>query len=136
MTIAFAAITSATAYAEMQHGQSHDQPGNAVMHHHGQNMKKKMDGKMPGGKGTGSHNRHTSAPSQGDCRPSSAAFNAMNQIVHETMNMTFSGNVDADFINSMIPHHQGAVELAKVVLAFGSDPEIRRFKAIVRAQSR
>ena len=51
------------------------------------------------------------------------------------MNIAFSGNADADFVNGMIPHHQGAVDMAKVVLAFGKDPEIRKLaEAIVQAQ--
>jgi uncharacterized protein (DUF305 family) len=55
--------------------------------------------------------------------------------MHEGMNITFSGNADADFVNGMIPHHQGAVAMAKVVLAFGKDPEIRKLaEAIVQAQ--
>ena len=55
--------------------------------------------------------------------------------MHEGMNITFTGNADADFVNGMIPHHQGAVEMAKVVLAFGKDPEIRKLaETIIQAQ--
>jgi uncharacterized protein (DUF305 family) len=35
----------------------------------------------------------------------------------------------------MIPHHKGAVDMAKLVLAFGKDPEIRKLaEDIVKAQ--
>ena len=35
----------------------------------------------------------------------------------------------------MIPHHQGAVDMAKIVLAFGKDPELRKLaENIVKAQ--
>lgn len=42
------------------------------------------------------------------------------------MEVSFTGNADVDFAKSMIPHHQGAVEMAKVVLQFGKDAEIRK----------
>jgi uncharacterized protein (DUF305 family) len=32
--------------------------------------------------------------------------------MHEGMNNTFTGNADRDVVNGMIPHHQGAVEMA------------------------
>ncbi|MBX9777292.1 MAG: DUF305 domain-containing protein [Xanthobacteraceae bacterium] len=55
--------------------------------------------------------------------------------MHEAMNVTFTGNADVDFVKGMIPHHQGAVDMAKVVLAFGSDPEIRKLaEAVIKAQ--
>jgi uncharacterized protein (DUF305 family) len=37
-----------------------------------------------------------------------------------------TGDVDADFVAMMIPHHQGAIEMALAVLRHGRNPQIRR----------
>jgi uncharacterized protein (DUF305 family) len=37
-----------------------------------------------------------------------------------------TGNPDVDFLASMIPHHAGAVEMARLVLIHGRDPLVRR----------
>ncbi len=37
-----------------------------------------------------------------------------------------TGNPDTDFALMMIPHHQGAIEMAKVELLHGTDPRLRR----------
>lgn len=36
-----------------------------------------------------------------------------------------SGNMDKDFVNAMIPHHNGAVEMAKVELQYGRDQKLK-----------
>ena len=38
----------------------------------------------------------------------------------------FTGNPDVDFLAMMIPHHQGAVEMARLALIYGKDPMTRR----------
>ena len=37
-----------------------------------------------------------------------------------------SGNADIDFVRLMLPHHQGAIDMAKVQLLHGKDPQMRR----------
>ena len=37
-----------------------------------------------------------------------------------------TGDVDADFVAMMVPHHQGAIEMALAVLRHGRNPQIRR----------
>ena len=36
------------------------------------------------------------------------------------------GDPDRDFVTSMIPHHQGAVDMARGLLLHGKDPALRR----------
>jgi uncharacterized protein (DUF305 family) len=37
-----------------------------------------------------------------------------------------NGDVDHDFATMMIPHHQGAIDMAKAELSYGKDPVMRR----------
>jgi len=37
-----------------------------------------------------------------------------------------SGSTDGNFVRLMIPHHQGAIDMAKVQLLYGKDPQMRR----------
>ncbi len=48
-----------------------------------------------------------------------------------------TGNTDQDFVAMMMPHHQGAIDMAKVELAQGKDPVLRRLaRNIIAAQER
>jgi uncharacterized protein (DUF305 family) len=42
------------------------------------------------------------------------------------MNVTPSGDVDADFAAMMIPHHQGAIDMARAELRYGKNEQLRR----------
>ena len=65
----------------------------------------------------------------------SAAFEKANADMHAAMAIEFTGNADRDFVLSMIPHHEGAVAMAKIVIEHGKDPEIRALaEAVVKAQ--
>jgi uncharacterized protein (DUF305 family) len=37
-----------------------------------------------------------------------------------------SGNSDVDFAKLMLPHHQAAIDMAKTLLVYGKDPQMRR----------
>ena len=72
---------------------------------------------------------------KGDQGPSSIAFAEANAAMHTGMDIEFTGNADVDFASGMIPHHEGAVAMAKIVLEHGKDPEIRKLaEAVVAAQ--
>ena len=48
----------------------------------------------------------------------------------------YSGNPDADFLAMMIPHHAGAVDMARLVLIHGRDPATRRLaEEIIASQT-
>lgn len=63
------------------------------------------------------------------------AFKEANDRMHRDMNIAFTGDADADFARGMIPHHQGAIDMARIVLQHGKDPEIRKLaEDVVKAQ--
>ena len=67
--------------------------------------------------------------------PSTKAFIEANNRMHADMAIDFTGDADADFIRGMIPHHQGAVEMARIVLEHGKDADVRKLaEAIIAAQ--
>src|SRR6201993_297590 len=51
---------------------------------------------------------------------------AMSVMDRDMHNAGYSGEPDHDFVTMMIPHHQGAIDMAKALLLFGKDPQMRR----------
>ena len=75
-------------------------------------------------------------PMPADASAATKAFAEANAKMHKDMTITFTGNADVDFVKGMLPHHQGAVDMAKIVIQYGKDPEVRKLaEAIIKAQN-
>ena len=62
---------------------------------------------------------------------------AMEQMDRGMKDAPMSGDPDRDFASMMIPHHQGAIDMAKVELKYGKDAKLRKMaEGIVKAQER
>lgn len=73
----------------------------------------------------------------GGNQQAAAAYNDASMKMHSAMDIAYSGNPDRDFAAAMIPHHQGAVDMAKVALEHAVDPEIRKLaQEIIDAQEK
>lgn len=59
----------------------------------------------------------------------------VNSKMHVGMNVVDKGDADIYFVESMLAHHIGAVDMAKVQLEYGKDPELRKLaEDIIKAQ--
>lgn len=84
--------------------------------------------------------RHTEvAVAPATSEPSSyarATAQAMDTMHSAMMSAPVTGDPEHDFLSQMIPHHQGAVDMAKAVLGSSSDPAIRNIaQSIITEQT-
>jgi uncharacterized protein (DUF305 family) len=87
----------------------------------------------------GSHDGHAGHGATKGAENSAAtkAYDAVNAKMHKDMAITYTGDADTDFLRGMIPHHQGAVDMAKVVLEHGKDPEVKKLaQEVIAAQEK
>lgn len=61
----------------------------------------------------------------------------MTRMQHDMKSAPTTGDADHDFVAMMKPHHAGAIDMAKVELRYGKDPQLRRLAHdIIGAQER
>ena len=74
---------------------------------------------------------------EGTDSPSTKAFKEANDRMMQRMGAKFTGKADVDFVAGMIPHHEGAVDMARIELQYGTDPELRKLaQGIIEAQQK
>jgi uncharacterized protein (DUF305 family) len=87
----------------------------------------------------GGHSGHSTPAqtAQTPSAPSTHGYRQANETMHRNMDITFSGDSDVDFVRGMIPHHQGAIDMAKVALQHTKDEQIRKWATeVIREQER
>ena len=81
-------------------------------------------------KGMAMHHNPTASPAD-------KGYMAAMHTMMSGMNVKPTGDADKDFAIMMIPHHQAAIDMAKVELQYGIDPELRQLATdIVAAQDK
>lgn len=61
-----------------------------------------------------------------DNGPAGKAYHDAMVKMDQDMMKGMTGNPDRDFALMMIPHHQGAIDMAKVLLQHGKDSELKK----------
>jgi uncharacterized protein (DUF305 family) len=64
-------------------------------------------------------------------------MSAMDRMSKDMAAVPMTGNADQDFVGMMIPHHQGAIDMARFELAHGKDPAMLKLaRGVIAAQQK
>ena len=81
------------------------------------------------------HSPQTTDKQQQTPNHKTAYTEAMHKMHQAMMAANAEKDPDIAFVQGMIPHHQGAIEMAKIELQYGKDPEIRQLaEQVLKAQ--
>jgi uncharacterized protein (DUF305 family) len=73
-----------------------------------------------------SSSAHAGDPAATDEAPYLARNDAAMTRMMAGMAVKPTGDVDRDFVDMMVPHHQGAIDMAEAVLRYGHNEAVRR----------
>lgn len=94
----------------------------------------------PGAAGPGGAEDHSghaaTAQPAGELSDASKDYEAAMQRMHKAMSIPYTNDVDLDFVRGMIPHHQGAIEQAEILLKYSKNPRLRRLAGGIIATQR
>ena len=83
---------------------------------------------------------HHSGAGQSEMEPGPATreyLKAMDDMHADMMSGIMDPDPDAAFVRGMLPHHRGAVDMARTELKYGKDPELRKLaQDIIEAQEK
>lgn len=77
------------------------------------------------------HSKHEGQHATPDVKAQKSRFEAdmdtgMARMMQDMHSPGYTGQPDSDFLAMMIPHHEGAVDMARLVLIHGRDPMVRQ----------
>ena len=69
--------------------------------------------------------------------PEASMMAAMGKMSKDMAAVPMTGDADREFVGMMIPHHQGAIDMARFELSQGKDPAMRKLaREIIAAQQK
>ena len=90
---------------------------------------------LPSGGPDSMQGMNHSTPATADAPASTKAYEAAMATMMKNMMVPLTGKPEIDFMQSMIPHHQGAIDMAKAVLQYGKDTEVKTLaENVIKAQ--